>query len=69
VSRIAFGFLLAALVFAPDKAINFLASVAVVAKQVYVHAEAAGEAAYQGLDKELVKRDVLPPQEERKWRD
>jgi len=69
VSRIAFGFLLAALIFAPDKAINFLASTAVIAKSVYVHVEAAGEAAYQGLDKELVKRDVLPPQEERKWRD
>ena len=68
-SKFAFGFLIAALVFAPDKAINFLASTAELAKIVYVHAEAAGEETYQKLDSELVKREVLPPQEKRQWRD
>lgn len=68
-SRFAFGFLIAALVFAPDKAISFLASTAELVKGIYVHAEAAGEETYQKLDRELVKREVLPPQEQRQWKD
>lgn len=64
-TRFLIGFLIAALIFNTPATIGFFASVAQVAKLVYIRAEAAGEEVWQQIDAELVKRDVLVPQHQR----
>ena len=64
-SRFLMGFLIAALIFNTPATIGFFASLAQIAKLVYIRAEEAGEEIWQQVDTELVRREVLPPKEQR----
>ena len=59
------GFFIGALVFNTPLAIETVAKTAQVAKIVVEKSGEAGEAVWEQLDSELVKREVLPPKEQR----
>jgi len=63
--RFVAGFFVGALVFNTPLAIETVAKTAQVAKILVEKAGEAGEATWEQLDGELVKREVLPPKEQR----
>ena len=63
--RFLFGFFIAALVFNTSATVDFVADTAQVIVYALGRAGEAGEDIWNLVDTELVKREVLPPKEQR----